>query len=399
LNFTFKDNLVILQLFLSLILSSCSKQKKIDSYDYIQGKGTITKLDIEKNKKDLLDQYFNNILRERKKEMDDSEIEIDKYKVKFDIKYFGSKPLEGWELYFSLHGGGGTPDSVNENAWERHKTLYKLKNGILLTPRSPTNTWNMWHQDHVDLFLNRLIQNMIVFHDINPNKIYLMGYSAGGDGVYQLAPRMADRFAAAAMMAGHPNDASPLNLRNIGFTIFMGGKDSAYNRNGVALEWKNRLKILEKNDPEGYNHHVEIYEDKGHWMDGLDTTAIPWLSNYSRNPYPTKVVWKQDDVTRNRFYWLKVENSESYSEITASILDQTISIEKTSVSKFIIQLNDDLINMNKPVIVKYMDKIIFRGIVKRDISILEKSLNEYGDPESFYYGQIPISIDLKNNLE
>ena len=86
---------------------------------------------------------------------------------------------------------------------------------VFLTPRSPTNTWNMWHQDHIDLFFNRLIQNMIAFYDVNPNRIYLMGYSAGGDGVYQLAPRMADRFAAAAMMAGHPNDASPLNLRNI----------------------------------------------------------------------------------------------------------------------------------------------------------------------------------------
>ncbi|MEM7298333.1 MAG: hypothetical protein AAF391_08720 [Bacteroidota bacterium] len=53
-----------------------------------------------------------------------------------------------------------------------------------------------------------------------------MGYSAGGDGVYQLAPRMADSLAAAAMMAGHPNDASPLGLRNIGFTLHMGGKDA-----------------------------------------------------------------------------------------------------------------------------------------------------------------------------
>ena len=51
--------------------------------------------------------------------------------------------------------------------------------------------------------------------DVDPNRVYIMGYSAGGDGVYQLAPRMADRWAAAAMMAGHPNDASPLGLRNI----------------------------------------------------------------------------------------------------------------------------------------------------------------------------------------
>jgi poly(3-hydroxybutyrate) depolymerase len=50
-----------------------------------------------------------------------------------------------------------------------------------------------------------------------------MGYSAGGDGVFQIAPRMADHWAAAAMMAGHPGDAAALNLRNLPFTIFMGG--------------------------------------------------------------------------------------------------------------------------------------------------------------------------------
>ena len=393
MKYRFKENLIIVQFLLLLIISSCSKQKKDQSSNTERAIKKITKLDIEKSKKRLFDQYSNKLLKERQKEMDDFEIEIEEYKVKFDIKFFGSKPLEGWELFFSLHGGGGTPDSVNENAWERHKTLYELKNGILLTPRSPTNTWNMWHQDHVDLFLNRLIQNMIVFHDVNPDKIYLMGYSAGGDGVYQLAPRMADRFAAAAMMAGHPNNANPLNLRNIGFTLFMGGKDSAYNRNGVALEWKDRLKILKNNDLEGYEHHIEIYEDKGHWMGGLDTTAISWLSNYSRNPNPTKIVWIQDDVTHKRFYWLKVENPIKNSLIIASVDKQEIDIEKTSVTKFVIQLNDEMLDMDQPVVVHYLGNELFNGTVLRDKEVLKQSIAEYGDPNSSYYGLIPISID------
>ena len=139
-------------------------------------------------------------------------IKINNREIKFDIKYFGKKSEQGWSLFFSLHGGGGDPKSENDRLWIRHKTLYELENGILFTPRSPSNTWNMWHQSHVDTFFNRIIQNMIAFHDVDPNKIYLMGRSAGGDGVYQLAPRMADRFAAAAMSAGHPNEANPCLL-------------------------------------------------------------------------------------------------------------------------------------------------------------------------------------------
>ena len=35
----------------------------------------------------------------------------------------------------------------------------------------------------------------VIKENVNPNKVYLLGYSAGGDGVYQLAPRMANRWA------------------------------------------------------------------------------------------------------------------------------------------------------------------------------------------------------------
>ena len=45
-----------------------------------------------------------------------------------------------------------------------------------------------------------------------------------------MAPRIADYLAAACMMAGHPNDASPLNMINIAFSIHCGLNDISYNR-------------------------------------------------------------------------------------------------------------------------------------------------------------------------
>jgi hypothetical protein len=38
-----------------------------------------------------------------------------------------------------------------------------------------------------------------------------------------MAPRMADFLAGAAMMAGHPNGINLYNIRNIGFSIHVGG--------------------------------------------------------------------------------------------------------------------------------------------------------------------------------
>ena len=375
-------------IFLSIIISSSileSQAKNIFS---------LSKYEAKKYAKDFFEKYKTDIINKRSKEMDNKIIEINDIKMKFDFKFFGVKPESGWSLYISLHGGGGVADSVNEKQWNRHKTLYKLKEGMYVVPRSPTNTWNMWHQDHIDLLFNRIIQNMIVFHNINPNRVYLMGYSAGGDGVYQLAPRMADRFAAAAMMAGHPNETSPLGLRNIGFTIHMGENDSLYERNKVAIEWENKLNILRENDSNGYPHLVKIHNGMGHWMGGLDSSAIAWISQFNRNPYPKKIIWKQDDVTHNRFYWLRVKNASKNALIIASINNQIITIEQSNISNIIIRLNDSLLNMNKNVIVTYLDQEIFNDVVPRNSITISNSINEYGDPESIFFGELPITLNL-----
>ena len=114
---------------------------------------------------------------------------------------------------------------VNDQQWRNQIKLYTLEEGIYIAPRAPTDTWNLWHQGHIDDLFDRLIETFIATEGVDPNRVYLLGYSAGGDGVYQLAPRMADRFAAASMMAGHPNNANPTSLRNLPFAIFMGGED------------------------------------------------------------------------------------------------------------------------------------------------------------------------------
>src|SRR3954451_5695194 len=118
---------------------------------------------------------------------------------------------------------------------------------------------------------------------------------------------MADHWAGAAMMAGHPNGVSVLSLRNVPFALQVGGNDSAYNRNKVGREYGDMLDKLQKDDPKGYEHFVKIYEGKGHWMDREDKVALPWMAKFRRNPLPERVVWAQSKaVPRERFYWLAV---------------------------------------------------------------------------------------------
>ena len=347
----------------------------------------------EKIEKNIYNDFKKEIIVTRSGEMEDRVIELKDKKIKFDIKHFGEQGEDGWSLFISLHGGGGTTESENNRLWNRHKTLYELEDGILFTPRSPSNTWNMWFQSHVDTFFNRIIQNMIAFHNVDPNKIYIMGRSAGGDGIYQVAPRMADRFAAAAMSAGHPNDSSPLGLRNTAFTIHMGENDSLYNRNDMAVKWGNDLKKLNEEDPEGYRYYIKIYKNKGHWMDNLEASALDWMSDFIRNPYPSKVVWKQGNVLHKRFYWLRNEDPSFGDLIECNIDDQIITVLSSSSSKITIQLNDNLVDMDREITVNYLGRQLFKGFVYRDIDIIKRSIREYGDPKSVYYGEIRLTLD------
>ena len=336
----------------------------------------------------LWNAHLAKIRSERSAEMDAKVLEINGVKMPFWYTTYGEKPEAGRSLWISMHGGGGAPPRVNTQQWENQKRLYKPAEGVYLAPRAPTDTWNLWHQGHIDGLFDRLIENMIVFEDVDPEKVYIMGYSAGGDGVYQIGPRMADRWAAAAMMAGHPNDAAPESLRNTAFTLHMGENDTPYNRNKVAKSWGDRLKALAEADPDGYDHWVKIHEGKGHWMDREDAEALPWMAERTRNTRPEKIVWRQDDVVHPRFYWLAVDEPRARATITASRNGQTIALEGEGPVR--IRLDDQMLSLDDEVVVLRDGREVHRGGVPRTIAIMARTLSERGDPRGVYSAEIEL---------
>ncbi len=315
-------------------------------------------------------------------------------KMPFYYKIYGEKPPQGRSLYISMHGGGGAPARVNDQQWENQKKLYQLEEGIYLAPRTPTNTWNLWHQEHIDRMFSRLIEDLIVSEDVDPDRVYIMGYSAGGDGVFQLAPRMADRLAAAAMMAGHPNETSPLGLRNLPFTMHVGGLDAAYHRNEVARKWQKQLDDLHAADPGGYVHWVKIYPDKGHWLDRQDAAAIGWMAKFHRNRLPERIVWKQDDVRHARFYWLAVDPQkiEDRAEVTANRNAAQFDVQSKGVPQLTILLCDEMTDLDQPITIESQGETLFSGRVPRTIDVIARTLGERGDPRDVYCSEITVAI-------
>jgi len=318
----------------------------------------------------------------------------------FYYQLFGDRPEDGRALWISLHGGGGTTAEVNDQQYENQKHLYdkamKDLEGVYLAMRAPTNTWNMWHQDDIDDFINIIIQMAVIKEGVNPNKVFLIGYSAGGDGLYQLAPRLADRLAAASMMAGHPGDASPNNLYNLPFAVHMGGKDSAYNRNGLARQWKSTLDSLETANPGHYVHQAMIHEECGHWMNLEDAIALPWMAKYARNPYPEKIIWRQDNRYHEQFYWLWCHNFQPRAgkQIVAEYCkkDNSINISKTYFDAIQVLINDEMLNLNKPVVFKRNGVVVKKMKLDRTIQTLYQSLSARIDPNYIFSAKVELKL-------
>ena len=213
---------------------------------------------------------------------------------------------------------------------------HSVTEGIYVYPRGVRDTWDCHFNPESYPLYDRLIENMIAFYDVDPDRVYLTGFSAGGDGVYAIVARMTDRFAAANMSAGHPNGVPLWNLYNMPLQLQVGENDTAYDRNIVTAQYGQLLDEYQEELGGGYIHRTYVHEGKGHnfrdkssedqkvmednalWLETgespvieVDANAIHFLEGYVRDPLPERVVWdlsqRAGQRTKESFYWLRTD--------------------------------------------------------------------------------------------
>ena len=212
----------------------------------------------------------------------------------FTIEYNGQKmnclmtvigdPDENglYPLYITLHGGGGGEGAEQENMsqWLTMFEYYMegVSSGIYVACRGMKDEWNMHFLDESYAMYDRLIEDMILLCAADPNRVYLLGFSAGGDGVYNIAPRMADRFAAVNMSSGHPNAVSLLNAANLPFQIQVGIRDF-YNETAMrsvrGAEFEKAMNDWREKYGFGFEHRILVHVPNGHNYDDTSAPEAP----------------------------------------------------------------------------------------------------------------------------
>lgn len=369
----------------------------------------------------------------RKAEVEEHCIHFGEVDMRYGMRVIGEAEPNGYPVYIALHGGGGsTTPYMNDKQWEHMGVYYRdgVKNGIYVHPRGVRDTWDTHANPESYPLYDRLIENLLVFCNADPNRIYLLGFSAGGDGVYLVGPRMADRFAALHMSAGHPNKGSMVNLYHTPIQLQVGMNDFAYDRNHETVRYQIYLDALQDANPDGYVHNAYVHVDKPHnfrdnsqenqvvmidnrvWLEtGLvtrrtvDSNAVRFLDEFVRDPLPARVIWELDNRREaglrdvESFYWIKVPKGIRKGTVIVR-LDRdsnSIVVERDDTGGQVTALlRDGMLNLDQPVTVRYPDGREDARVVCRSEDTAAATLQERGDKNYIFMAELALSALQKN---
>ncbi|HWW03096.1 MAG TPA: transglutaminase domain-containing protein [Candidatus Acidoferrum sp.] len=277
------------------------------------------------------------------------------YQSPYTVKTIGQRPAGGWALFIAMHGGGGAPKEVNDSQWKRMQGYYKdhpeAGGYIYLALRAPNDEWNGFYADYVYPLIDVLICQFRLFGDIDPDKVFIMGYSHGGYGAYAIGPKMPDRFASihASAAAATDGETTAKTLRTTPFTVMVGERDTMYGRYPRNLKFQEEIEKLRGARTDVYPVTVTIIAGNGHT--GLpDRNLIADMYPAVRNPVPRELDWLMTDGVVQDLFWLRVSRPGKQQEIQATCQNNRYVITANeNVTGATVFMDTRLVDFSKPV--------------------------------------------------
>ena len=249
-----------------------------------------------------------------------------------------------------------------------------------LALRAPNDTWNGFYADYVYPLVENLVRQFLVFGDVNPDKVFIMGYSHGGYGAFSIGPKIPYRFAAIHSSAAAPTDgqSSAKTLRNTIFTFMIGEKDNAYGRLKRCKSFDEQVRKLRGDRKDIYPVTMEFKKGYGHG--GLpDRDKIKNMYPAVRDPVPAELTWEMTDGVVKDFFWLSSPEAYRGRELNASCRKNKLVITTRDIKRFSVLLDERLVDFSKPVTIELNGKKVSGGKLKPSLKTLVETLSRRGD--------------------
>ena len=332
-----------------------------------------------------------------KKDYDAKEVKFETYLSPYTVKKVGERPPHGWALFIAMHGGGNAPKNLNDSQWaemQRHYHDQPASGGYLyLALRAPNDTWNGFYDVYVYPLVDNLIRQFLLFGDVDPDKVFIMGYSHGGYGAFAIGPKMPDHFAAIHASAGAPTDGETTakTLRNTIFTYMIGENDHAYGRLDRDRAFDEKVKKLRGDRTDIYPVTMEFEPGYNH-PNLPDREKIKDMYPAVRNPVPRELTWEMTDKVIKNFFWLQTPDPGKKHEIDAICRDNHITVTTTTnVTAADVLLDSRLVDFSQPVIIEVNGHSSTRKL-KPSLATFCQTLEEHGDPEMAFSARVNLDL-------
>ena len=174
-------------------------------------------------------------------------------------------------------------------------------------------------------------------YPIDPNRVYLVGSSAGGSGAMHLASCFPDEFAAVLPLIAAGNNYPLRNFANLPVAFHHGDRDWTSSICNARVQTQ-RMQAL------GCPTILKEYAGAGHGVPGPHEPLMAWLFEQRRNPVPRTIRHDCETPSLGRSYWLRIrefDDPHQRAYVEAEIDGNAVTIESKNVAA--LSLNLDLI--------------------------------------------------------
>lgn len=331
-------------------------------------------------------------------------------------------PNRLWPLIIGLHGGGDGqgsgqdqyrqwPDIVEAGAIFACPTSLDLGNDLY------------WRNPRNEEMLIHLIRTLMQEYPIDPDRVYLVGYSMGGIGTYYIGPRLKGMLAGIGPGAGSWHAIYWPGLVNLPVYILHGKRDM---RGPLATNFPNAEQANDFLSKLGYAvefRAVDATHTEG-WPRGEGKRMAEWLLKHPRDPLAKHVIlaspcardFRAPEAPARPDRWLAIESigdaklpleglkigSGGAERTTISLamgtLDATwsaanrLEVQAVNVRRFRVGIHPKLVNLKKPVTIAVNGAEVFSGLVPTRLASLLTSLDERRDPSVWFINELAVDV-------
>ncbi len=309
-------------------------------------------------------------------------------------------------LIIGLHGGG-----VDAGSADSPRGTWRLKDCMGMYPQGIRLVHDTWNTVHGERFVLTMIDIAKVQYNVDPDRVYLGGFSMGGTGSWFFSGRHPDLFAATMPFAGvlmaEPRSQVASkeevvrvqhgllpNVRNLAMHYTIGLEDKNTMPGTYLFVW-DRIQELRAADQGGYQDiFFESIPKLAHsFPPGEPKRAFASVSQKTRNAFPETLVWEyvtdpyplpidEDQTTRiakNHFYWLHDASPVDRQKIRATRDGNLITIQTEGrpggVKGLTVLLNEGMIDPEQDTVILHGDQEIYRGRPAPDLGVVFETLD------------------------